>query len=79
MCYRLCDYYSYLIFLERYHNRPILTNPPNNVTVAVGDNANLTCNFLSDLNPYVSWTKEKGDRNETIKVLFCVKQYLAFM
>ena len=44
--------------LERYHNKPVCTHPLENMTVVVGSNVNLTCTFLSHLNPYISWTRQ---------------------
>ncbi|XP_018330400.1 fibroblast growth factor receptor homolog 1 isoform X2 [Agrilus planipennis] len=46
--------------IERYHNRPIITESPQNVTALVGSNVNFTCKVLSDLNPYVYWVSGKN-------------------
>uniref|UniRef100_A0A6P7FPV5 Fibroblast growth factor receptor n=1 Tax=Diabrotica virgifera virgifera TaxID=50390 RepID=A0A6P7FPV5_DIAVI len=43
--------------VERYHNTPILTTGLENTTVVVGDSLRLSCLFVSDLHPYIVWTK----------------------
>lgn len=43
--------------VERYHNTPILRAELENTTVVVGDNVRLSCEFLSDLHPFIIWTK----------------------
>ncbi|CAH1377636.1 unnamed protein product [Tenebrio molitor] len=54
-----CINYTYNVeVVERYHNKPIVTHPIENSTVVVGSSVNLTCLFLSDLNPYIQWTRE---------------------
>ncbi|KAF5300969.1 hypothetical protein FQA39_LY10939 [Lamprigera yunnana] len=42
-------------FLERYHNRPLLIDRPQNKTVLYGSNVNFSCTYVSDLNPVVYW------------------------
>lgn len=44
-------------FLERYHNKPILISELENTTVSVGVNFTMTCKFVSDLHPYITWTR----------------------
>lgn len=46
-----------ILFLERYHNTPILTNGLGNMTIVVGENVSLSCQFVSDLHPFIVWTK----------------------
>lgn len=46
-----------LIIIETYHHSPLLHERPKNKTVVVGDSVNLTCNFISDLNPSIYWIK----------------------
>lgn len=43
--------------VERYHNTPILTNGLGNMTIVVGENVSLSCQFVSDLHPFIVWTK----------------------
>ncbi|KAF2883030.1 hypothetical protein ILUMI_23168 [Ignelater luminosus] len=51
-----CIDFNYTVdVVERYHNRPILTEPPQNKTVVVGSNVNFSCTFVSDLNPHIYW------------------------
>lgn len=53
----MCNNDQNYVFVERYHNKPILTLEASNTTAVVGGNATLRCGFLSDLNPYVYWLK----------------------
>ncbi|XP_063929175.1 fibroblast growth factor receptor 3-like isoform X3 [Zophobas morio] len=54
-----CINFTYSVeVIERYHNKPVCTHPLENMTVVVGSNVNLTCTFLSHLNPYISWTRQ---------------------
>ncbi|KAF5275343.1 hypothetical protein FQR65_LT04171 [Abscondita terminalis] len=43
------------ILIERYHNRPLLIDRPQNKTVKYGSNVNLSCTYVTDLNPVVYW------------------------
>lgn len=53
----MCNNDENYVFVERYHNKPILTLEASNTTAVVGGNATMRCGFVSDLNPYVYWLK----------------------
>lgn len=57
VCNKLgCITYSYTLdVIERYHNRPLLIDRPQNKTVVYGSNVNFSCTYVSDLNPVVYW------------------------
>jgi hypothetical protein len=63
-----------LVFLERLHHRPILTEAPKNSTVVVGHNKSFRCEVLSDLHPHVEWFRgyytslNETDTNTVVKV-----------
>ncbi|KAJ3622750.1 hypothetical protein MTP99_019030 [Tenebrio molitor] len=62
-----CINYTYNVeVVERYHNKPIVTHPIENSTVVVGSSVNLTCLFLSDLNPYIQWTREFANKSVVV-------------
>lgn len=42
-------------FLERLYSKPVLTQGAVNETRLLGDNVTFSCEFLSDLHPYVYW------------------------
>lgn len=42
-------------------HRPILTEPPNNLTAVVGENSTFRCTVLSDLHPHFVWIYHKDD------------------
>lgn len=53
-------------------HRPLITEWPQNVTVLLSETANLTCRFLSDLNPHVTWKRGLPDgKDETMEVGEC--------
>jgi len=54
------------LFTERFYGKPTLLDTPNNVSITVGGNLNLTCNFLYDTFDQVSWIKNSNNRNETL-------------
>jgi hypothetical protein len=58
--------------LERYHNKPIVTHPIENSTAVVGSSVNLTCLFLSDLNPYIQWTREFANKSVVVVQVQCL-------
>ncbi|XP_050314293.1 fibroblast growth factor receptor homolog 1-like isoform X2 [Anthonomus grandis grandis] len=63
-----CIDFTYRVdVVERYHNKPILTKSPDNVTALVGSNASFTCQFLSDLHPHVEWFKVFDNETTTKK------------
>jgi hypothetical protein len=62
-----CINYTYNVeVVERYHNKPIVTHPIENSTAVVGSSVNLTCLFLSDLNPYIQWTREFANKSVVV-------------
>lgn len=67
-----------LLFVERYHNKPIITKHPENATVVVGTNATFHCGFLSDLHPHITWYSYKIGNNTDLhpRVSICVSFFL---
>ena len=47
--------------VARVLSAPIITHPPRNQTVNVGDNVTLHCRFHSDIEAYVHWIKLSDD------------------
>ncbi|VEN52700.1 unnamed protein product, partial [Callosobruchus maculatus] len=53
-----CINFTFVVdIVERYHNTPILTTGLENSTITVGSNVSLECKFVSDLHPYIVWTR----------------------
>lgn len=59
-------------FLERYHNKPILISELENTTVSVGVNFTMTCKFVSDLHPYITWTRLINDSYTHVLQVFLI-------
>ncbi|KAJ8932075.1 hypothetical protein NQ314_014977 [Rhamnusium bicolor] len=61
-----CINFTFVVeVVERYHNTPILTNGLENSTVSVGSNVTLKCESVSDLHPYITWTRFYNDPNNS--------------
>ncbi|KAL1492397.1 hypothetical protein ABEB36_010649 [Hypothenemus hampei] len=53
-----CLNYTYKVdVVERYHNKPIITKSPENITAVVGSNSSIKCEFFSDLHSHIMWYK----------------------
>ncbi|KAJ8942486.1 hypothetical protein NQ318_017781 [Aromia moschata] len=62
-----CINFTFVVdVVERYHNTPILINELENTTVSVGSNVTLNCKFVSDLHPYITWTRLSSDSNNSV-------------
>lgn len=58
----------FLLFVERYHNSPIIKTELKNQTVAVGDNATFFCQVMSDLHPHIKWLFGTSLNDSTFRV-----------
>ncbi|KAB0801376.1 hypothetical protein PPYR_05730 [Photinus pyralis] len=69
VCNKLgCISHNYTVeVIERYHNRPLLTDRPHNKTVLYGSNVNFSCTYVSDLNPVVYWVAGTNVENGNVK------------
>lgn len=57
-----CIDFTYRVdVVERYHNKPILTKTPENITAALGSNVSFQCEYLSDLHPFITWMRLADD------------------
>ncbi|XP_065215783.1 fibroblast growth factor receptor homolog 1-like isoform X2 [Planococcus citri] len=43
--------------VERVFSKPLLIQAPQNMTIVVGEPSNFSCEFFSDLHPYIAWFK----------------------
>ncbi|RZB41638.1 fibroblast growth factor receptor -like 1-like, partial [Asbolus verrucosus] len=62
-----CINYTTEVAVFKYHyKKPILIHQTENSTVGVGSSINLTCNFSSDLNPYIQWVRKYTNKSATV-------------
>lgn len=47
--------FSYQLFTDRVNHKPIITDPPQNTTLKIGESLNWKCKFISDLHKHVQW------------------------
>ncbi|CAH1996824.1 unnamed protein product [Acanthoscelides obtectus] len=65
-----CINFTFVVdIVERYHNTPILTTGLENTTITVGSNISLECKFVSDLHPYIVWTRPRFELDANPKVV----------
>ncbi|XP_060515844.1 fibroblast growth factor receptor homolog 1-like isoform X2 [Cylas formicarius] len=66
-----CINFTYNVdVVERYHNKPIITQKLENMTVTVGSNVSFACEFVSDLHQFITWTHTNSSdfENNTVVV-----------
>ncbi|XP_019758876.1 fibroblast growth factor receptor homolog 1 isoform X2 [Dendroctonus ponderosae] len=64
-----CVNFTYVLgVIERYHNTPILTQSPDNLTVLTGSKARFQCKFVSDLHPHMTWLKLAPENNSSDEI-----------
>jgi hypothetical protein len=54
---------AYLDFIERLYAKPVLTQGAENQTKLVGETVRFSCEFLTDMHPYVYWMFFNKDEN----------------
>ncbi|KAL0269848.1 UNVERIFIED_CONTAM: hypothetical protein PYX00_007446 [Menopon gallinae] len=64
------DYTFDVDIIEVVHHRPILTEPPQNVTAVRGENCTLKCSFLSHLHHYMVWARRKVDGTDNLEEIY---------
>lgn len=67
----MCGRLFVFLFLERYHNKPIISTHPDNTTVVVGTNVTFNCKTMSDLHALVQWTRNVDGAEIVVKV-YCL-------
>lgn len=71
----LSNPYFSLNLLERLNSKPVLLDPLENTTAVIGSDAELKCEFLSDLNDYLQWFKVLEDNSTKLLQVFLQKIY----
>lgn len=49
------NHFSYIDFTDRVNHKPIITDPPQNITLKIGEALMWSCKIISDLHKHVQW------------------------